>query len=583
MIKRFSSNWGDDLVTLVLWVAAAIFQWGFRHNSETQWVLKAFWILNVGGAVFGGIWMIQKIKSKSLSADIVLVTASLLVFLFFRGAYLEYAGDPWEYFRQITKWQTQKLINETAFLPGRFNFDIPRFAYLYFWSFLKLFPQEQWRVGLDLISALTQSLLFLQIYQLTGQFATDRKRQILVALTAFLMTGFANLNWPSYLALSANIISLIAFYRLLVILVRNVQIFESQEPQSAPHWRSFRSLTEIIRLGGLLLLIYWSHPQGIYLLLMAAISLSFWFISLSARSWVRKSLDVGLIGTFLVILGYAAWGIWQTIHHGQDLDAIFEDWGTFSDTLGGPGILALALSWRLRKQQSLIWFLAIIPTLILYCPPLNEFLVQNILPYRSIAHRGLYVLPTGILLFLSIESLLKQKRRVAEITFAICFVLSIHAKRPWFGRLEHFALPVPKCHSLENYDKAMFWIRDHRPHYLRSCNFVTDQVTQFMLKTWFNVSGGAERLEINQNEIENEFLSYAQGSLSACGMLINIRDPELCPESKVGNKLHHWAREISTPEAMTSKFMIDVSGRLIAPDYVRTELPSGYVLIEKGH
>lgn len=577
MRKSKNPSWGEDLVSLVFLVAAALFQWGFRHNAQTQGVTQQYWILNWVALCLGLIWFILKSRKSDFNWPLFSVTLGLFVFLFFRGAYLEYAGDPWEYFRQITKWQTQNVLSESNFLPGRFNLDIPRFSYLYYWSFLKLFPQESWRRALDLLSALTQSFLFLQIHQLVSQFVTDRKRQIYITFIAFLMTGFANLHWPSYLALSANIISLIAFYRLLVVIVRNVQFVDSFS-----HYWSFRFLGEILRCAGLICLIYWSHPQGIYLLMLALIGTLCWCVSRSSQLWIRTGLDVGLAGVFLVILGYAAWGFWQTTQ-GPDLDPVFEDWGAFSDTLAGPGILALALSWRVRKRYSLLWFLAVIPCLIHYLPPLNELIVQYILPYRSVAHRGLYVLPTGILLFLGLESLFKNPKWAPEITFAACILLSIHAKRPWFGRLEHFATPVPKCHSLESYDPAMFWIRDHRPQYLRNCNFVTDQVTQFMLKTWFNVPGGAERLEINQNEIENEFLSYAQGSLSACGMLVNTSDPDLCPESKIANKLHHWAREISTPADMTSKLMREVSERLIAPDYTRTELPGNYVLIEKTH
>ena len=514
------------------------------------------------------IWVIvYLVRNRSKWREpIAIVASGLFLFFFLKGAYLEYPSDAWEYFRLITEWQSRTSFSDmhVTLFYGAHLINPPRFSYLFFWSQLQMFPRESWRTVLDLISAGTLVLVFVQIYELAKVFQSSVRKAVWMAIFGFIFTGVFNLNYFYSLALSTNILSFIFFYRILTTMTRFIKD---------------RNSSELWILIPILPLMFFTHLQGLLWVLVALISFVFYLQEVDQDQRRRR---------------HYVWTIWGILLlsslpiiylHGEDfLKHYYSETEVFFDTLGRPGVIFLILGFFFRKRIRLMWALSFVPVLFLTLPVLVYPLFRYILTDQSNGHRLLYLLPTGFLIYQIIDLSLAGRFKYLKENIVILLVLvslSIDARRPWFGRLPHLIMPIPNELSLKSYDPVVFWLEKNRPDVKFHCRYATDQVTDFLLTTYFGWHPINARISRWDLWLEDQF-KMAPFSHQICGLILrDASKSHLVPESQVNQELHHWIPEVVSPDLMLTDQMKSIASELTSEGWQKTLLPADYVLIER--
>jgi hypothetical protein len=564
--KLFGSFW------FLLFGLGLIFVFATKYALGTE---AACLTMNSWTVIFLGFFLFSAPRRWHLwNKNRLTLSSVFFAALFFRGAYLEYPSDAWSYFQLITHWQNFPVLDSSAIATARFTGDHPRFIYLFYWSFLRLLDREYWRLALDFISAGTQTLILMKIYQLSRFFLKKEEqgttKHILLALAGFLFTGFANLNYFNYLALSSNQINFFIYFSILIIELEVIELIRTKlQPWSL-------LLKTAYPLPLLVPLLWWTHAQGFYLLLMFNLALGFFGILTLIPKQSRY-----LMGA---VLGLLILDILRVYIPGQISASNYRNswWGYYLDTLGVPGLFALVLSPWIYRQNKMLCTLVWIPTAILFSPFFGTILITKILPYPEVGHRGLYILPSGFLLAVGIFKIWERRKRAPLYSSLVMIGMALPANRPWFGRFEHAVRPVPACLSLNTYDKALFKLISERPHQTRECGFVSDQVTNFMMSVWVGVDWPTNRLDWNAGPSEVRMNDLANNiETPYCGALINNLKPDECDYSPTNSKLHHWTQELAQPTTATSAQMRALAQNLRENEFTSEDLGSGYELFMK--
>ncbi len=535
--------------------AALAFNLGILLKASVQQVSICFQTLSL--AYFAMLMIFLFKNRQQIKSGFVLTCLAVFLFFLFRGAYLVYPNDGWEYFRLITQWQNKVDLTNTGYLPNRYILDPPRYSFLLYWAHLQYLPRTWWRFGLDLISAGTITLVFVQIYELTRFFVTDRKQALWMAIFALVFTGIFNMSYFYSLALSSNILSFVFFYRALISLFRL--------------WN--KKWNEIPVLILLSVLMYYTHVQGLLLLAVAVFSLMFHSLFYVGEYKKLRWILISLVSLTSMLILYL---------HFDDFLSGWESWSdAYLFTLGQPAILALIVGFFVRKNMKFLWSLSIAPVLLLLVPAFSFPLFKYILPHPVLGHRILYLLPTGFLMQQVLHHFLKRTRR--EFLWMVFFLIlfSVNPKRPYCGRLESLVAPVPPELTLQTLEPTAFWLEKNRPDVLKKCRYATDQVTDFMLTTYFGWELHNPRNSHLDQQFELAFKNVEKGE--GCGILIrDWTQPHEFPESRMNNELHEWSPELGSPDLMTTSVMKDVATELIKKGWSKTMLPSGYILIERN-
>lgn len=463
-------------------VALGIFILAWRHRRQFVWADVAFW----GG--LAGVF-------------------------FLCGAYLEFPSDPWEHYNRTVTWNGLELIDHHG--------TRQRFIYYWNWTWIKL-ASPQWRsVVFDALSTFWQLVLWGSGYAFLRRLGFSAGFARLQVLSGVLFFGTSIFSFRYY-ALAGTPLAYALYFTGLACLVDALQ-----KSKKALLW------LPLVCVG-----IFYSHPQEMAFLLIAAIALPMAIFLRNRRRWSYGLAAAGIFLTLIAVLAPTFWETWRyaVSAHGRPFL-----------TLAVPGIVGFVYAWSLFRTQPIFALLSVLPPLLLLWPP-SLLLMVGFTGHISDIYRLLYAFPTAFSFALALERLCRYWRARSSVQWAglLTVLLSLPLFYPWLGR-GFSQLYSPRFLELRWIAATETEMRSlGGPHPF--CQLETDPVSQFALQPWLREFKFQEQRNLRQNPISELFELNDRSSLDrfirdrkVCAIL--VADPRQLPPipwSLLGHYSSHW-------------------------------------------
>jgi hypothetical protein len=569
---------------------------GWALGFAVSWLLAVFWVLHFCLAALGahGLWSRGRSSRREIPWEDVLFWGGLFIAFLLPGTYLEYPSDAWAHFFRLTSWDTTAFISQ-ANTPWKF-------AYFWGWSFLTWVPMEEKVRALGFYAAFWQWLLAIQVYRWMRGLGQGRAEAWLQVIGFFGLCGTNVFNFRYY-ALSSTPLAYIAYIEAFLA-------FSS--------WLGRHQRKEVLRIGAMLPLMGFNHPQALlYFGLSGAVLL---FVSLH-EGWDRKRrrqvyvAGVGL-GLASVLSGviWVHYFPWWYDHVGVGNVTFFGSlkiWSLGSshwETFGIHGALALIVAVLTIRRDLRLSLLTLASTAFVLFPPSAAIFARLVVDFY-ITYRAHFAFPLSVILvhygyqagarFIGppAAECPPSRRRSSALAWgigaALLVVVSIPPYPPYRGRMFfQFYQPDPALELRPQLETAL-WLRDHRKS-LAGAQLFTDPMTGEALKAYLGQDRwvrnfGYDRLEgsdfVSLEHEELDSVEKMRRTFRRAGInAILVPDWSLVPPavpSRIAALSGHWNDGLTNLRVLVTDRLTRNCEQLAAADgWSRTRVPPYYWLYE---
>jgi len=467
----------------------------------------------------------------------------LLLFLFVAipGAYLEYPSDSFEHFYRVWSWNAQTTLNN----PEYFN----RFSNFLSWTLVFWLPSTKIFSIASFLSAFWLFLLGLQIYRFLRSCELDQNLAK-IGVFGFYLTFGVSIFSIRYYALASTLVAMMAFLESLVLI----------QKRPVPIWK----------LIGCLILMFVNHTQELGFFAIGASTYSLLGRFHCIKKKMGPKLIFGLVSFAIasLILGYfLRWNL-SHFYRNEDLPYISK-YGTFVlwnpsfnyfQAFGLTGILGSVFASIYFRKIPFLAALTLAPPALLMFPPF-VILYSMILPTAAPSYRLLYMMPAVFMVVFGFYQLAKTAfpRSALWITTLFIVILGTPYRSPFYGKLKfHFNRPTPE-RKLEPLLSAAEKADQIWKEYPRSCKFVADDTTDYLISTYRGDVRIGERLDprvpgYGFSQL-SRFYDYARSRPNVCGFVIGDND-KITPggESWVADAGKHWSKSYDHKSVAKASF-----------------------------
>ena len=482
-------------------------------------------------------------------------------------------------FRRIFTWRAYETI--------RANDIHAKFAYFWGWTTMFWSKVAQRPGLLGFYGAFWVTLVLLQVDAFSQALGMDR-RWAKLSTVAFLFLFGNNVFGIRYYALSSTPLAYVAYLRLMILLIRGLS-------GQRMRW---------ISAGMLVLLLAFNHTQELAFAVFAGTLICAVTLYGRLESRHRKLVRRLLIAAFPACLLYGlAWrslspatfghfgvGEFHVLRHSKP----WGRHGPYLDTLGIPGVLALALALHYLRKERLICVLGLAPMAAFVIPPAVQVLLLGSTQTTD-TYRLLYSMPYSIVLVaclrLALRKLGNERSQLAAAT-AIVILLSIPWQFPWRGRFFMTLYRPDPLRSLQFLEPpTALWFVDHRaypndarsqrqPHDVRSggpCRTARDLCTRATRALAPPLESRVPRAK----STEPPGRRAPSSTQRVVGFLIAHTDRHRRRRgSRLAEASGHWPPELGDPSWQTSTEFERTGTVLSEIGWKSTEVPPFYRLYE---
>jgi len=571
-------NW---LLTAILSIYLLLYLLSWAFGLDSTLLVTLFRFLHI--LILGG-GLAYLIRARPQLKPLLFWVFLFLLFLI-PGAYLEYPSDPWEHFRRIFSWQAGGAISQYA--------DDIKNKFFYFWSYSLIgwLPIPNRRIGLDILSALTQILVCFSLFRLLLVLNLSKAVARLCILGFIFLFG-TNVFGLRYYALSSTPFAYVAYLEALTVFIEALKR------------KNFQYISILIPIT---LFIYFNHKQELIFLSLSLFVITFYFLyfwlSKEGKKKARRSLYIlffiGMVSGYLLMHLLPEWS--QKMLPGQiTYFGSFNLWlykKFYLETIGVYGLLGILFAVVFFRRHSLLFLISLAPIFSLLFPP-SALLISKVLPDGYLTYRILYAFPLAVAFVVGSLELLEVvgKKLNLSSNFRLCFCVliifsfSYPIAYPWRGKLRFQLDPGSKNLSLGYLDETAEWFTAEREiEHWRNCWFISDPITKTALSAHLGIPdlfyGGESTRRariVESRDFPNTpgILDYALSKSPFCGVLVVDKDNIENPQSFWGIESGHWKAEWADFDRLVSSQFREAAVGLQSQGWTKTRVPPFYSLYE---